>query len=132
MTQREHDEDLLAATEAAIEECATAIGAIAFIPEDRLREQDKIALGEYAGAKAELEWIRKDLMQRLGRVDFKFKGPVQMREAESGIKLPDLILPMGFTPSSVEEVEAEAQRLLCLPITMTTYDPLTGRVKMFI
>ena len=65
MTQREHDEDLLTATEAAIEECAAAIIAIASIPEDRLREGDKLALRDYEEAKAGLVAIREELLSRL-------------------------------------------------------------------
>jgi hypothetical protein len=61
-----------------------------------------------------------------------FSGRIEMRAADSGIKLPDLLLPVGFKPESIGEVVKEAQRLLRLPITMTSYDPLTGRVRMFI
>ena len=61
-----------------------------------------------------------------------FNGRVEMRAADSGIKLPDLVLPQGFKPETIEEVVKEAQRLLCLPIAMTSYDPITGRVRMFI
>ena len=65
-----------------------------------------------------------------------FSGTVELRAAESGIKLPDLLLPQGFKPESIDEVVKEAHRLLRLPIenekTMTSYDPITGRVRMFI
>ena len=61
-----------------------------------------------------------------------FSGKVELRAAESGIKLPDLILPVGFKPESIDEVVKEAKRLLRLPVTMTSYDPITGRVRMYI
>ena len=61
-----------------------------------------------------------------------FNGRVEMRAADSGIKLPDLLLPHGFKPRTINDVVKEAQRLLCLPITMTSYDPTTGRVRMYI
>lgn len=61
-----------------------------------------------------------------------FSDRVLMVAAESGIKLPDLLLPVGFKPKTIEEVVEEAQRLLRLPVTMTSYDPITGRVRMFI
>ena len=61
-----------------------------------------------------------------------FSGRVQMVAADSGIKLPDLLLPVGFKPKTIGDVVKEAQRLLALPITMTSYDPITGRVRMFI
>jgi hypothetical protein len=67
----------------------------------------------------------------------RFNGRVEMRAAESGIKLPDLLLPVGFKPKTIDEVVKEAQRLLRLPIeieltSLTSYDPITGRVRMFI
>jgi hypothetical protein len=55
-----------------------------------------------------------------------------MFAADSGIKLPDLVLPQGFRPETIGDVVKEVQRLLCLPITMTSYDPNTGRVRMYI
>ena len=61
-----------------------------------------------------------------------FSGRVEMVAADSGIKLPDLVLPQGFRPQTIGEVVKEAQRLLCLPIEKTSYDPITGRVRMFI
>lgn len=61
-----------------------------------------------------------------------FNGRVQMVAADSGIKLSDLVLPVGFKPESIDEVVKEAKRLLRLPVTMTSYDSLTGRVRMFI
>jgi hypothetical protein len=66
-----------------------------------------------------------------------FSGKVELRAAESGIKLPDLLLPQGFKPKTIDEVVKEAQRILRLPIgkhegTLTSYDPITGRVRMFI
>ena len=61
-----------------------------------------------------------------------FSGKVELRAAESGIKLPDLLLPQGFKPQTIDEVVKEAKRLLRLPVTMTSYDPITGRVRMFI
>ena len=65
MTQREHDEDLLLATETAIEDCRTAIISIASIPEQFLRPEDKIAGREYSEAMAGLEKIRKELLAQL-------------------------------------------------------------------
>ena len=62
----------------------------------------------------------------------RFNGRVQMFAADSGIKLPDLVLPQGFRPETIGDVVKEVQRLLCLPITMTSYDPNTGRVRMYI
>ena len=63
-----------------------------------------------------------------------FSGKVEMVAAESGIKLPDLLLPMGFKPEKIDDVVKEAKRLLRLPIemTLTSYDPITGRVRMYI
>ena len=65
MTQREHDEDLLAVTETAIEDCRTAIISIASIPELFLREEDKISAREYSEALEELKKIRDELLARL-------------------------------------------------------------------
>ena len=65
MTQQEHDEDLLLATETAIEDCRTAIISIASIPEQFLREEDKISAREYSEALEELKKIRDELLARL-------------------------------------------------------------------
>lgn len=65
MTQREHDEDLLLATETAIEDCRTAIISIASIPEQFLRPEDKISAREYTEALYGLEEVRKELLSCL-------------------------------------------------------------------
>jgi hypothetical protein len=65
MTQKEHDEDLLLATETAIEDCRTAIISIASIPEQFLRPEDKISAREYSEALEELKKIRDELLSRL-------------------------------------------------------------------
>jgi hypothetical protein len=65
MTQREHDEDLLAATEAAIEQCKVAIISLTAIPEQFLRPEDKISTREYGEALEELKKIRGELLAQL-------------------------------------------------------------------
>ena len=67
MTQREHDEDLLAATEAAITQCRGEILRVEMKPPWlRSAEEERGALDLYA-VKCELEEIRKDLLKQLDR-----------------------------------------------------------------